>query len=200
MRKRIKWGNIYITFIVIATIITATVERIQNKPTESEQSFSEYKTTQTEQTVACEEENNEIEEVITWTSYRLTSYWTGDNTGSGEYVGAGIHTSKFDVNSKGWYTYKDKLVLAGATNECLRDKKSACKQWNIPKENKHYFNYYDELTVLIDGIEYEAIILDSCGASMRLDENRLDLFVSNKNSMIDRGYRGVNSIQVKEVD
>ena len=64
----------------------------------------------------------------------------------------------------------------------------ACK-WNIPKEDKTYYNYFDEIEVIIDGIEYEGIILDSCGASMELEENRLDLFVSNKESVIVRGYK-----------
>lgn len=135
------------------------------------------------------EENNETE-------YRLTSYYTGDSTNSGSWVGAGINTSKFGVNEKGWYTYKNKLVLAGATNECLRSKQGACGNWNTPKEGKRYFNYYEEITVLIDGIEYEAMILDSCGACMYLDENRIDLFVSKKENAIDRGYQGVNMIKV----
>lgn len=141
------------------------------------------------------EETKIVEEINA--DYRLTSYYTGDNTGSGEWVGAGIHTSKFETNSKGWYTYKGKLVMAGATNECLRATKGACGNWNTRKEGKRYFDYYEEIKVVIDGIEYEAIILDSCGASMRLNENRLDLFVSDKASAIDRGYRGVNPIQVK---
>lgn len=139
-------------------------------------------------TIKCEEDNE--------TEYRLTSYYTGDSTNSGDWVGAGINTSKFQVNEKGWYTYKGKLVLAGATNECLNSQNGACNKWNIPKSDKHYYNYYDELTIIIDEVEYEGIILDSCGASMYLEENRLDLFVSNKKSMIDRGYKGINPIKV----
>ncbi len=139
--------------------------------------------------IECNFEAEEIE-------YRLTSYYTGDSTNSGSWVGAGINTSKFQVNEKGWYTYKNKLVLAGATNECLNSTSGACGEWNIPKTDKHYYNYYDELTIIIDEVEYEGIILDSCGACMYLDENRIDLFVSKKESAIDRGYKGVNMIKV----
>ncbi len=143
-------------------------------------------------TIQCEEE----EKTDLAKDYRLTSYYTGDSTNSGSWVGAGINTSKFQINEKGWYTYKGKLVLAGATNECLNSTSGACGEWNIKKSDKHYYNYYDEIKVIIDEVEYEGIILDSCGACMYLDENRIDLFVSNKESSIDRGYRGVNKIKV----
>ena len=39
-----------------------------------------------------------------------------------------------------------------------------------------YFKYYDEITLNINGVDYQAIILDSCGACMK--NNILDLFVS----------------------
>ena len=45
-----------------------------------------------------------------------------------------------------------------------------------------YFNYYDTLTLVIDGTEYQGIVLDSCGACMR--NNIIDLFVSNGTSSI----------------
>ena len=35
----------------------------------------------------------------------------------------------------------------------------------------------------IDGIDYQAIVLDSCGSSMKT--GRIDLFVSNKESVKD---------------
>lgn len=127
---------------------------------------------------------------------RLTSYYTGDNTGSSNKVGVGLTTKNFTINEKGWYEYKGKLVLAGATNECLKVKKGACGKYNVKEKGKHYYNYYDEVILEIDGIEYEGIILDSCGASMWKNENRIDLFVSNKNSMIDRGYKGIDEVKV----
>ena len=64
------------------------------------------------------------------------------------------------------------------------------------KTDKHYFRYYDNVLVEIDGIQYEGIILDSCGACFYVQENRLDLFVRDKNSVIDRGYKGKNMVKV----
>lgn len=141
------------------------------------------------------EEENALNELKT-VSYRLTSYYTGDSTGSGVYVGAGLSTKKFEINDKGWYTYKGKLVLAAATYECLNTKGGACGKWNTELDYITYYNYYDELTIVIDGTEYEAIVLDSCGSCMTDEQNRIDLFVSNKDSVIDRGYKGVNEIEV----
>ena len=48
------------------------------------------------------------------------------------------------------------------------------------------------MLVEIDGIQYDGIILDSCGACSYVQENRLDLFVRDKDSVIDRGYKGKN--------
>ena len=64
------------------------------------------------------------------------------------------------------------------------------------KIGKHYFHYYDNVLVEIDGIQYDGIILDSCGACFYVQENRLDLFVRDKDSVIDRGYKGKNMIKV----
>ena len=51
-------------------------------------------------------------------------------------------------------------------------------------------------SISIDGIQYEGVILDSCGACSYVQENRLDLFVRDKNSVIDRGYKGKNMVKV----
>ena len=64
------------------------------------------------------------------------------------------------------------------------------------KTDKHYFRYYDNVLIEIDGIQYDGIILDSCGACSYVQENRLDLFVRDKDSVIDRGYKGKNMIKV----
>ena len=44
-------------------------------------------------------------------------------------------------------------------------------------------------------MSYQGIILDSCGASMYMDEERLDLFVANSSGKIDRGYDGNNMVK-----
>ena len=131
--------------------------------------------------------------------YRLTSYYTDDSTGSGKCTGSGLCVSDFKVNEQGWYTYQGKLVMAAATNECLNSHYGACNSYNTKIVGRHYFDYYDEVTVVIDNIEYTAIILDSCGASMYIAEDRLDLFVSGSNHFIDRGYLGNNPITVTRI-
>lgn len=121
---------------------------------------------------------------------RLTSYYTGDGMGSSKYTGSGINTDKFKVNDKGWYTYDGKLVLAAATKECLNSTKGACGKYKWSDAVTHYYSYFDELNITIDNVEYTGIVLDSCGASM--SEDRIDLFVKDKSSVIDRGYLGNN--------
>lgn len=118
-------------------------------------------------------------------NYRLTSYYPAETS---NHTGSGLETKDFQVNEKGWYTYQGKLVLAGAT--------VYLKNRYGEKTNKHYFRYYDNVLVEIDGIQYEGIILDSCGACSYVQENRLDLFVRDKNSVIDRGYKGKNMVKV----
>ncbi len=193
--KRIKGEEILFVFLLISIFIISLIFLAGTKKAKEEMLEKPGRPVfELEKTVYKPEE--EIEAKQLKESYRLTSYYPGDDTGSGEWVGAGYHIFNFEINDKGWYTFDGKLVLAGATNECLNAKKGACGKWNAPKDNKTYFNYHDEVTIVIDGLEYEGIILDSCGACMDLEENRIDLFVINKESMIDRGYRGENMVEV----
>ena len=162
-RYKLKWKRIIVAIILLILIITSLIKII---------SYFSVKQTKYEQKliVSINEQQEEIKNEVLqinntiYTPYRLTSYYTGDKTGSGEYVGAGIHTSQFEINENGWYTYKGKLVVASATNECLKSKHGPCKKWNEKKSDKHYYNYYDEIKIIIDEVEYEGIILDSCGA------------------------------------
>ena len=91
-----------------------------------------------------------------------------------------------EINEK-WYTYKGKVVLAAATTYLQ-------KKFGV-KENKQYFKYYDEVTITVDGEEYEGLILDTCGACYKSE--RVDLFVENKSSAIDRGYKGIDMISLE---
>lgn len=77
----------------------------------------------------------------------------------------------------------------------FKSKKDACGKWNERLQDKKYYNYGDTVELKIDNVIYQGIILDSCGACMT--DNRIDLFVSDKNSMIDRGYLGRNEIKIK---
>ena len=121
--------------------------------------------------------------------YRITSYYPGDECNSGYCTGTGLCTDDFEINEHGWYTYNGKLVIAAATTY-LQNKFGV-------KENKLYFKYYDEVLLTIDGVEYEGIILDTCGACYK--NEIIDLFVTNKESVLDRGYKGKNMISMEVV-
>lgn len=107
---------------------------------------------------------------------RMTSFWANDGYGTGECTGSGLCSWNFQVNDKGWYTYQGKLVVATATVYL------ANQGWFV-SDGVHLYKYWEELVLTIDGVEYEAIILDSCGSSMKTD--RVDLFVSNGSSAKD---------------
>lgn len=119
--------------------------------------------------------------------YRITSYYPGDNCASGTKTGSGKSTKDFGtmkIGNKTVYTYNGKIVVAAATKELLNLGYSAKGAQN--KQDKHYFKYYDTLTLTIDGQTYEAIVLDSCGAAMWEGQYRVDIFVPSANNVIDR--------------
>lgn len=121
-----------------------------------------------------EEEPEEVEEVFYET--RMTSYYPGDDCKSGTVTGSGKGINDFEVNEYGWYTYNGKLVVATATKYLLN-------YGFTLSEGVHTYKYWDEITIEIDGVRYEAIVLDSCGHAMHSD--RIDLFVSNSKSIKD---------------
>jgi len=107
---------------------------------------------------------------------RMTSFWANDGYGTGECTGSGLCSWDFDINEHGWYTYQGKLVIATATTYL------ANQGWYVA-DGVHLRQYGDEVTLVIDGIEYDAIVKDSCGNCMKTD--RVDLFVSNGESARD---------------
>lgn len=116
----------------------------------------------------------EVEEVFYET--RMTSYYPGDDCKSGTVTGSGKSIKDFEVNEYGWYTYNGKLVVATATKYLLN-------YGFTLSEGVHTYKYWEEITIEIDGVIYEAIVLDSCGHAMHSD--RIDLFVSNSKSVKD---------------
>lgn len=207
--KRIRWRNVVICLILIFIFmyglisIVYDIKSLFDKPEVKEViAYTENivdTVVKTDEKVEPMVKEEKVEETkVTSKPYRLTSYYTGDGTGSGSCTGSGICTNQFKVNEKGWYTYNGKLVVAAATNKCLNITKGsdACAKYNTKVAGRKYFNYSDEIVVEIDGVKYDAIVLDSCGASMFVEEDRIDLFVANKSSVIDRGYKGKNMITV----
>lgn len=112
---------------------------------------------------------------------RLTSYYPKKPVSP---TGCGLGIEDFGVNEYGWYTYKGKLVVATATNYLLN------YGWRYSNDVRLY-NYYDVLILNINGVDYEAIVLDSCGICMTT--GRIDLFVTGRDAIID------TQIIVKEV-
>lgn len=112
---------------------------------------------------------------------RLTSYYPKKPVSP---TGCGLGIEDFGVNEYGWYTYKGKLVVATATNYLLN------YGWRYSNGVRLY-NYYDVLILTIDGVDYEAIVLDSCGICMTT--GRIDLFVTGPEAIKD------TQIIVKEV-
>ena len=108
--------------------------------------------------------NNEVNSSYTT---RMTSYYPAE---SSPCTGKGLCSWDFQVNDKGWYTYNGKLVVATATTYLLNEGFSLA-------DGVHTYKYGDEITLNIDGVDYDAIVLDSCGSSMTTD--RIDLFVSD---------------------
>lgn len=115
-----------------------------------------------------------VEEVIeverTYTA-RITSYWENDDCNSEDMTASGKSSKDFQLNDKGWYTWNGKLVVATASTR-------------LGRTNQRTYRLYDELTLIINGERYDAIVLDVCGACMR--DNRIDLYVKDKQHMIDQ--------------
>ena len=112
---------------------------------------------------------------------RMTSYYP---TRSSAVTGCGLDFKYFDVNEKGWFTYDGRLVIATATDYLLN------YGWKLADGVRTY-KYYQELILEIDGVDYLAVVLDSCGLCMKT--GRIDLFVVNESAIKD------TTIIVKEI-
>lgn len=151
-----------------------------NEVSEPQENTIEIQETQNgvikEQNEVIEPVHEEVQEVSSSYTTRMTSFYANDGYGTGSCTGSGKCEWHFQVNDKGWYTYDGKLVVATATTYL------ANQGWYVAP-GVHLYKYYEELVLTIDGVEYDAIILDSCGSSMKTD--RIDLFVSNAQSVKD---------------
>lgn len=118
----------------------------------------------------------EINQEFPRLKYRMTYYYPGDETDSGSTTASSKTTNDFQLNNNGWYTYKGKLVVATASKRLL--------SWDSYRNSTQpTYNLYDELVLTINGIDYDAIVLDVCGACMK--DSKIDLFVKNKASGLD---------------
>ena len=115
---------------------------------------------------------------------RFTSFWPGE--GSGNKTASGLGVKDFRTNAQGWFTYRGRVVVASATEECLESTAGACRRYSKLPEGYQLHRLFDELTLLVNGIEYPAIILDHCGASFwSEDRQRYDIYVVDEDHLVD---------------
>lgn len=129
-----------------------------------------------------------MEETKSLGTYQITSYHPGDGCLSGTKTGSGKTINDFNtmkIGNKNVYTYKGKIVVACATEELLKSGYNV-KGGGNRQEGKHYFRYYDEGKMNIDGTWYDFIVLDSCGAAMWEGESRIDIFVPSSSDIVNR--------------
>lgn len=115
---------------------------------------------------------------------QYTYYYPSDATGSSNCTSSHKCIDDFTTDSNGWYHYnyngKDYLVIAAALKKC-RDDVNHCGI-NIQKHGMsttiNYYDLYDTLKLTIDGKNYDALVLDACGACMwgRQDDRGQELF------------------------
>ena len=120
----------------------------------------------------------------TYQSIIFTNYYTGDFTNSSNITSAGLTTRSFQINEKGWYTYKGMVVVAAATTLCLQVKSGGCGKYNSVPKGLILFNLREEILISVEGEEYKAIVLDSCGACMYFHSSdqglqRFDIFIAS---------------------
>lgn len=194
-----KWVKVTLTIMIVTVALTTTLRISKKNNAKEEKQKTEIKkaiknkenrvyTKEIVEEVSEEQPVQEVqpvqEEIIqepeqtNESTYetRMTSYYNNDGYETGTVTGSGLGVNDFEINSNGWYTYQGKLVIATATEYLLKYGFSLA-------EGVHTYRYYDELTLNIDGIDYQAIVLDSCGSSMK--NGRIDLFVSSEEYIKD---------------
>jgi len=170
-----KRGKVLVAILIMIPILVIIFNGTKNEVSAKAEEIVLAETTNEIVEVMQEEPiEEEVEEVFYET--RMTSYYPGDDCKSGTVTGSGKGVKDFEVNEYGWFTYDGKLVVATATKYLLN-------YGFTLSEGVHTYKYWDEIEIEIDGVRYEAIVLDSCGHAMHSD--RIDLFVSNKDSIKD---------------
>lgn len=131
----------------------------------------------------------------------LTRFYPNDSTGSDKCM-ATMCVTKLKINSKGWYTYEGKVVLAAATYLCQAKCKNRATYGPLPSDYRIY-NFYDEITFVLENVEYTGIILDSCGACMYHINGeslqRYDIYTASgkqSSSLLSKGNVGKTTAQL----
>lgn len=105
------------------------------------------------------------------TDVYFTNYHLGDGS-SGTTTASGLKINDFEVNDEGMYTFEGKVVVATAN------------MTRLPRgiaEGYKSHELYEEFTIQLNDKEYQAIVLDVCGACYGMfDEflQRYDIFTT----------------------
>lgn len=105
------------------------------------------------------------------TDVYFTNYFMGDGS-SGTTTASGLKVTDFEVSEEGWYLYEGKVVVA--TANITRLKRGIA-------EGYRSHELYEELTIRLNGKEYQSVVLDLCGACYGVDGEflqRYDIFTT----------------------
>ena len=135
---------------------------------------------------------------------------TNDHSLGAAVNGRNITYEDCTLNSKyNWYEYNyngtNYVVLAAATNELLKSGELA-SEGVTEQSHIHYFNYFDTFKFKFsdssfDQEEYYGIILDSCGASMKVKEGDpqiLDVYISGSNEDCNNSSINQKLVQITD--
>ena len=137
---------------------TADVQETENK---------ENETTNEEPKQPVEEKKEEPQvktEVPNHYTTRLTSFWPAENNGENICTASGLCMQHMTENENGWYMYKGRLAIATASTR-------------LGSSSQKTYKLYQEVTLVINGRSYPAIVVDVCGACQR--KNIIDLYVKD---------------------
>lgn len=102
----------------------------------------------------------------------FTNYHLGDGS-SGTTTASGLQIKDFEVNEDGMYTYDGKVVVATAN------------MTRLPRgiaEGYRSHELFEEFTIRLNDKDYQAIVLDVCGACYYMEGEflqRYDVFVTS---------------------
>lgn len=131
---------------------------------------------------------NESPVIEKTTDVYFTNYHLGDGS-SGITTASGLQIKDFEVNEYNMYTYDGKVVVATAN------------MTRLPRglvEGYQSHNLYEEFTIRLNDKEYEAIVLDVCGACYGMFDEQLqryDIFTT-KNWI----GKAIGQVVLKEVE
>ena len=95
---------------------------------------------------------------------RLTSFWPAENNDENICTASGLCMQHMTENENGWYMYNGRLAIATASTR-------------LGSSSQKTYKLYQEVTLVINGKTYPAIVVDVCGACQR--KNIIDLYVKD---------------------